>query len=563
MKKLKVLLILFLCFSIKIQSQIDFLQLDCAHGHSCCSVGCRCCKEQFRPQKYDTISLKTVKRVKRTIISEHFQYALDKAKYPVRITFQYESLGSNKLESYFLPNLYYFSEHKQAYQNDKSPLLFAIEEFEKTGKIVLVDQKDNYVLLNEVGQKIPFQFHAISKVSNSLSIGIIKQSYTNVLTFLDKNLNQIGEMRYQEIIPINQNNYFLVRDFDRKYGIANEEGNVIIPVIYDEIRYIGHQLFSAQQGQQIVILSNKNIPITKEKYLAVREFSDGLAEVTNLKHEKAFIDSAGYVVFKHKFMSNSFANGLCSVEKDGKIGFMNKKGDLVIDFQFDRVRDFHQGVAPVALGKDSNKDKWGLIDVKGNFINDTKYDEIETFKNGLARVFINGVGYGFIDIKGNEVFKPIYRIEGYGSKNDYFIQNRIIRSTIGKNKSLEIVNQKGEQTFDLSNYIAAHFISDSKIPYSYLPYIMVYESDTTRNLIDFEGKKMLKNNYQVISIVGEDVAFVKSGGTQKLIRLSNEETILDFGTNKNIKFDGYFYEINLGEKIEIYNTKGEKIESLN
>ena len=173
------------------------------------------------------------------------------------------------------------------------------------------------------------------------------------------------------------------------------------------------------------------------------------------------------------------------------------------------------------------------------------------------------MGYGFIDIKGNEVFKPIYRIEGYGSKNDYFIQNRIIRSTIGKNKSLEIVNQKGEQTFDLSNYIAAHFISDSKIPYSYLPYIMVYESDTTRNLIDFEGKKMLKNNYQVISIVGEDVAFVKSGGTQKLIRLSNEETILDFGTNKNIKFDGYFYEINLGEKIEIYNTKGEKIESLN
>lgn len=560
MKKLKVLLILFLCISIKIQSQIDFSQIECAHGHICCAVGCRCCKEQFRPQKYDTISLKTVKQVKRTIISEYFQYAMNLAKYPVSITFQNESSGSNELESYYIPNLYYFSEYKQAYQNEKTPLEFAIEEFEKTGKILLVDQKDNYVLLNDVGQKIPFQFHAMSKISNSLSIGIIRQSYYNVLTFLDQNLNQIGEMRYQEIIPINENKHFIVKDFDRKFGIANEEGNVIIPVIYDEIRYIGHQLFSAKQGQQISILNTKNIPITKEKYLAVREFSDGLAEVTNLKHEKAFIDSAGYVVFKHKFMSNSFANGLCSVEKDGKIGFMDKKGNLVIDFQFDRVRDFHQGVAPVALGGDSNKDKWGLINKTGNFITDKKYDEIEAFKNGLARVFINGVGYGFIDIKGNEVFKPIYRIDGYGSKDDYFIQNKIIRSTIGKSKSLEIVDQNGEQTFDLSNYIAAHFISDTKIPYSYLPYIMVYESDTSRNLIDFEGKKIFKKNYQFISIVDQDIAFVKSNGKHKLIRISTEETLLDFGNNNNVKFDGYFYEVVLSDKkSEFYTTKGEKI----
>ncbi|MES2587662.1 MAG: WG repeat-containing protein [Bacteroidota bacterium] len=561
MNKIIFLLFLLTSFLEQLNAQFDFSKTKiCDHGHICCQSGCSCCTERNRPQQYETILLKKVAHVNRKIVVERFQYAMNSSKYPVSISFQDEVNQSNETVTYYIPQLFYYIEFRPFSEGEKTNLDKLIEDYEKSGQILVVDKKDNYLLLNAKGEKIPFQMHSIAKISNEASIGGIRVINFNVFAFLDNDLNVLGEMRYQEIAPMFDCDFYLVRDFDRKYGLANPKGELVIPCIYSEIRSLGHNLFSVKEGIQISILNTKNFPISKEKYLGVDEFSEGLAEATNLKNEKMFIDTNGNVVFKHNYqLFRSFSNGLCSVMKDGKIGFINKKGELVIDYIFDRVQSFHKDVAPASIGTDSNKDKWGLIDQKGNFITEKKYDDFEQFKNGLARVFINGVGYGLIDTKGQEVFKPMYSISGYGTKNDYFIQDMLIRQTIGKSKSLEIVNRKEEQIIDLSAYVGANFVTNSKKPYSYWPYIVVYESDTVRNLIGFQGNKLLKNNYQLISIVSEDLALVKLKGKQKLIRISDEKTLVDFGDNKSAKFDGYFYEITNNGVLETYNLNGEKI----
>lgn len=47
-----------------------------------------------------------------------------------------------------------------------------------------------------------------------------------------------------------------------------------------------------------------------------------------------------------------FADGMAKVQKDGKWGFINTKGKLVIDYQYSNANYFDKGKAMVWLGNE-------------------------------------------------------------------------------------------------------------------------------------------------------------------------------------------------------------------
>ncbi len=107
----------------------------------------------------------------------------------------------------------------------------------------------------------------------------------------------------------------------------------------------------------------------------------------------------------------SFAEGLAAVRftlltpwdpKDGKYGYINKKGEWAIQPQFESARDFSEAFAAVQLIRD---DKWGYIDRSGNVAIPIQFDEVENFCNGIALVKMSN-HYGFINTKG-EVVIPV------------------------------------------------------------------------------------------------------------------------------------------------------------
>ena len=57
---------------------------------------------------------------------------------------------------------------------------------------------------------------------------------------------------------------------------------------------------------------------------------------------------------------NYFDEGIVAVFKDGKWGYINTKGEQIIECKFDYADDFNEGFA--AVQKD---DKWGYINTKG------------------------------------------------------------------------------------------------------------------------------------------------------------------------------------------------------
>ena len=56
----------------------------------------------------------------------------------------------------------------------------------------------------------------------------------------------------------------------------------------------------------------------------------------------------------------SFNEGFARVKKDGKHGYINTKGEQIVECKFDDAYDFNEGFARVK--KDG---KWGYINTKG------------------------------------------------------------------------------------------------------------------------------------------------------------------------------------------------------
>jgi hypothetical protein len=93
---------------------------------------------------------------------------------------------------------------------------------------------------------------------------------------------------------------------------------------------------------------------------------------------------------------------LYHVIKDGKSGFINNKGHVVIDFEFDGASSFSEGFARIFVGG-----KVGFIDTTGNIVIQPKFDSALGFSEGFSVVTI-GDKQGYINTQGDVAIRPSF-----------------------------------------------------------------------------------------------------------------------------------------------------------
>ena len=91
-----------------------------------------------------------------------------------------------------------------------------------------------------------------------------------------------------------------------------------------------------------------------------------------------------------------FYDGLAAVEKDGKIGLINKKNELIVDFIFDDIE------TDAELFVVSTSDFLGVINRNGDFIFDTVYQDISILGEGFICAQKDSL-YAFYDRNGVQV----------------------------------------------------------------------------------------------------------------------------------------------------------------
>lgn len=100
--------------------------------------------------------------------------------------------------------------------------------------------------------------------------------------------------------------------------------------------------------------------------------------------------------------TKDFSEGLAAVKVEGKWGYINTEGTMVIEAIYDGANRFSEGLAAV-----SKNGRWGYIDKNGETVIAFQYESTYAFSEGLA-VYSEGLYYGYIDKTGNKVTPAIY-----------------------------------------------------------------------------------------------------------------------------------------------------------
>ena len=273
--------------------------------------------------------------------------------------------------------------------------------------------------------------------------------------------------------------------------------------------------------------------IIDPQYSNAGDFEEGLAYVTRNKAER-FINKKGETVVSPEWDSMwvSFSDGVVPVKKDGKWGYVDTKGDLVIDCKFESASSFGQGLAPVKFNG-----KWGYINKSGDFAIDPQYEYAYRFSDsGLAGVKQYGE-IGFINTDGEMVVEPQFD-EIYGSfKTGYqYVSRNGKKGIVDKDGNIIIkpqyywignfdseltwfqesedspngfINKSGEVVFAPDNKYKSDFVEGFAI-------ILTSEG---RGLMDMDGNTIFTGDFDKITTVHEGLFVTQKGNEFKIYRI--------------------------------------------
>lgn len=215
----------------------------------------------------------------------------------------------------------------------------------------------------------------------------------------------------------------------------------------------GNELFIiSKNNSEGFIDINGNI-IIQPKYNIRFPFYDDLAHI-KVNNKYGFIDTRGMIVIPPKFISTGvFHEGLCNVEyfdSFKKVGYINKKGSIVISFDKSLVLgDFQDGLASIF---DPSVREGYYIDTKGTIVIRDNYYSTQDFSEGLAAVAKMDMLFGYIDKNGKYVINPQFvkaykfneglavvafgnlELDEYGHNNEYAVIDKTGKFIFNRNK---------------------------------------------------------------------------------------------------------------------------------
>lgn len=319
-------------------------------------------------------------------------------------------------------------ETKEEYQDIKR-----IVDYEDKDKFYLIFEKDNKygiiedgnVIVNNEYDNIEYDsFNKLFIVKKDNNYGVLKLNGETLISCLYDDINiegiyiyalkdeeqiifsttgeKINNSKNKSAYNVENTNYKITINDENKYGVIDENNNDIIPNEYYYIGYLGNDYFvvSDQTGKNGVV-DNKGKIVLETKYDTIEKpekvnlieateintntitlFDTDIKEIAKMNNAKIF-EGENYIrLYSNKeqkyFNSNGeeksnkdilSQNKIFSDVKDGKWGFVDSNGNVIVDYIYDDVTETNQyGFAGVK--KDG---KWGSINENGQVIIEPTY----------------------------------------------------------------------------------------------------------------------------------------------------------------------------------------------
>ena len=215
--------------------------------------------------------------------------------------------------------------------------------------------------------------------------------------------------------PFDENGISIITDSNLKDGMISRDGRIIAKPKWERISYCRDGLYLAVGENENCYIKSDGSLLTGERWNNLSDFHEGLARIggkTEAGYRYGYIDSNGEIRIDIQYGSAGyFSEGLADVRSDnGCVGYINQRGEMVIEPIWDYGYGFQNGFAIVFKGKTNiiglpSKGLYGVIDKQGYVISEPQWDNIEAYSDDLALVEKSGK-YGYIDKRGNVVIEP-------------------------------------------------------------------------------------------------------------------------------------------------------------
>lgn len=256
------------------------------------------------------------------------------------------------------------------------------------------------------------------------------------------------------------------------------------------------------------------------------KFGGGNTEMLDLLGDKSTSELIAFETIFNSYAGNEYfvssADGSVPVFSGGKCGYVDTKGNAVIDAQFDSCEPFVDGVAVVTSGDKrgvidqtgrvvaqpqydtswlyytegklvvQSGDKSGFIDKTGAVAVNIQYDDVLPFTEGMAAVEENDK-WGFIDSSGTMAINPQY---------DDVLPFTEDVAAVRSGQQWEFINKNG------SAAISAQFDR----AWSFMNGLAAVESGGQYGYIDHKGNYVIQPQFQFALPFTGDYACVQSGG---------------------------------------------------
>lgn len=227
---------------------------------------------------------------------------------------------------------------------------------EKDGKLLVFDTAG--VLQNDDSYK------SIEKVANGKYS--ITENRENQYGVMDNNKIPVIENQYSNITYAFAK-YFIVSK-NGKSGVADTNGNIIIPIEKDSIQNI-----KGTNILQVIDSNTKTTEIYNQNMEKVLTQTDARIYIKGNYIEIQSANEISYMDFdgNKKDAKDIFTNNkIFAKEKDGKWGYVDKDGNTVVDFKYDMAIDINEyGYGAIKLNG-----KWGDIDSNGTIVKEPTYE---------------------------------------------------------------------------------------------------------------------------------------------------------------------------------------------
>jgi hypothetical protein len=303
-------------------------------------------------------------------------------------------------------------------------------------------------------------------VNSFIDSGYVSQEGNVVIPFI-----------YDAVFPFSSNGLACVRK-GKAFGCIDVDGNIVIPIIYKfQIQFSENGLAPVCLNDKWGFINSKGETVIPFEYESAFPFSPiGIAAV---KQDERW----GYIDINNSIKlpliyDNAFTfrdNGYADVEIDGKSMIIDTKGAVNENIK----QEIAGGVNEEDLVLVRHDGNFGCVDMRGVVAIPPIYTHISPFHQGLARVYIGGK-CGFIDRFNNEIIPP--RFSSYGDFSPCGL------AWYRDSEHEGYINKKGENVFQINFDLVEDFSSDG------IANVRIKNRD---GIIDCSGEWVLYTDHEI------------------------------------------------------------------